>query len=153
MPTHRPQQQRPVSLQGHNSQADVRTQFGLAAAFSLSPFRTIKGPPMRLTAYPFLLATLLCGASATAQTLPTAADLAKASGCYSCHAHGEKLVGPSFAAIAEKYASEKDAAASLAQSIKNGSKGKWGRVPMPPHASLSGDELKLLSTWVLTIKP
>lgn len=100
-----------------------------------------------------LLLSFLGGGGAAAQAVASAADLAKASGCYSCHAHGEKLVGPSFAAIAEKYASEKDAAASLAQSIKNGSKGKWGRVPMPPHASLSGDELKLLSTWVLTIKP
>lgn len=100
-----------------------------------------------------LLAASLCAGGAAAQAVVSAADLAKASGCYSCHANGEKVVGPAFAAIAEKYASEKDAAASLAQSIKNGSKGKWGRVPMPPHASLSGDELKTLATWVLTIKP
>ena len=56
-------------------------------------------------------------------------------------------------AIAEKYATEKDAAASLAQSIQNGSKGKWGRIPMPAHPSLSTAELKTLSTWVLTVKP
>jgi cytochrome c len=100
-----------------------------------------------------LLSTaLLCGAGAWAQTTPSAADLAKASGCYSCHANGEKVVGPAFASIAEKYAGDKDAAASLAQSIQNGSKGKWGRIPMPPHASLSGAELKTLSGWVLTVK-
>jgi cytochrome c len=101
-----------------------------------------------------LLSTaLLCGAGAWAQTTPSAADLAKASGCYSCHANGEKVVGPAFASIAEKYAGDKDAAASLAQSIQNGSKGKWGRIPMPPHASLSGPELKTLAGWVLTVKP
>ena len=81
------------------------------------------------------------------------ADLAKASGCYSCHANGEKLVGPSFASIAEKYKGDKDAAASLAQSIQNGSRGKWGRVPMPPHPSMSPADLKALAQWVLTIKP
>lgn len=81
------------------------------------------------------------------------ADLAKASGCYSCHANGEKLVGPSFVSIAEKYKDDKDAAASLAQSIQNGSRGKWGRVPMPAHPSLSTAELKELSQWVLTVKP
>lgn len=81
------------------------------------------------------------------------ADLAKASGCYSCHANGEKVVGPAFAAIADKYKDDKDAAASLAQSIQNGSRGKWGRVPMPGHPSLSPTDLKALSQWVLTVKP
>ena len=80
-------------------------------------------------------------------------DLAKASGCYSCHANGEKVVGPAFAAIADKYKDDKDAAASLAQSIQNGSRGKWGRVPMPGHPSLSPTDLKALSQWVLTVKP
>lgn len=81
------------------------------------------------------------------------ADLAKASGCYSCHANGEKVVGPAFAAIADKYKDDKDAAASLAQSIQNGSRGKWGRVPMPGHPSLSPTDLRALSQWVLTVKP
>ena len=106
---------------------------------------------MRTTLF---IATLITSASAFAQAdLAGAPDLAKASGCYSCHANGEKVVGPAFAAIAEKYATEKDAAASLAQSIQNGSKGKWGRIPMPGHPSLSTADLKTLSTWVLTVKP
>ena len=46
-----------------------------------------------------------------------------------------------------------DAAATLAQSIQNGSKGKYGRIPMPPHASLGQADLKLLSAWVLTRPP
>ena len=94
------------------------------------------------------LAVVACSASAT-----DIADLAKASGCYSCHANGEKVVGPAFAAIADKYKDDKDAAASLAQSIQNGSRGKWGRVPMPGHPSLSPTDLKALSQWVLTVKP
>ena len=101
-----------------------------------------------------LLSTaLLCGAGAWAQTTPSAADLAKASGCYSCHANGEKVVGPAFASIAEKYAGDKDAAASLAQSIQNGSKGKWGRIPMPGHSSISQDDLKTMARHVLSTKP
>lgn len=97
---------------------------------------------------------LACTAGpATADDLAAATELAKASGCYSCHSAKEKVVGPAFSSIAEKYAGDKDAAASLAQSIQNGSKGKWGRVPMPSHSSLSGDELKTLATWVLSTKP
>ena len=100
-----------------------------------------------------LLSTaLLCGAGAWAQTTPSAADLAKASGCYSCHANGEKVVGPAFASIAEKYAGDKDAAASLAQSIQNGSKGKWGRIPMPAHGSIGQDDLKALARHILATK-
>lgn len=102
-----------------------------------------------------ILCTLFAGAAqhASADDLAAAVDLAKASGCYSCHANADKVVGPAFSAIAEKYASDKDAAASLAQSIQNGSKGKWGRIPMPGHPSLSAADLKTLSTWVLTVKP
>lgn len=94
-----------------------------------------------------------CASAAHATDLAAAVELAKASGCYSCHANAEKVVGPAFAAIADKYATEKDAAASLAQSIQNGSKGKWGRIPMPAHPSLNAGDLKTLSNWVLTVKP
>ena len=45
-----------------------------------------------------------------------------------------------------------DAVAGLVQSIQYGSKGKWGRIPMPAHAQLSADELKMLANWVMTIK-
>ena len=81
--------------------------------------------------------------------LAAAAELVKASGCYSCHAAAEKIVGPAFKDIAAKYKDDKDAVASLAQSIQYGSKGKWGRIPMPAHASLSGSDLKALASWVL----
>jgi cytochrome c len=71
----------------------------------------------------------------------------------SCHAKAEKIVGPAFVSIADKYKGDKDAAASLAQSIQNGSRGKWGRVPMPVHPSLSQADLKTLAQWVLATKP
>ncbi len=80
-------------------------------------------------------------------------ELARASGCISCHAAAEKIVGPAFQAISAKYAADKDAVDTLAQSIKNGSRNKWGRIPMPAHASLSATELKELSIWVLSHKP
>jgi cytochrome c len=62
------------------------------------------------------------------------------------------VVGPAYASVAEKYKDDKDAVASLAQSIQNGSKGKWGRIPMPPHPSMSAADIKTLAQWVLTIK-
>jgi len=93
-------------------------------------------------------------ASCLAQTgsvtdLAATVELAKANGCYSCHAAAEKIVGPSFKDIAAKYKDDKDAAALLAHSIQYGSKGKWGRIPMPPHAALSSGDLKALASWVM----
>ncbi|BCN40997.1 hypothetical protein ALDI51_43160 [Alicycliphilus denitrificans] len=106
----------------------------------------------------FTLGTLIAGLAGTAAQaastdLAAATELAKANGCYSCHAAAEKIVGPAFASVAEKYAGDKDAAALLAQSIQMGSKGKWGRAAMPAHPSLSAQELKLLAGWVLATRP
>lgn len=60
--------------------------------------------------------------------------LAKKSGCLNCHGIDKKLVGPAFKDVAAKYKGDKGAHATLAASVKNGSKGKWGNVMMPPNA-------------------
>ena len=94
------------------------------------------------------------GSVALAQDAKAAAELIKASGCTSCHATNEKIVGPAFQDVSSKYAGDKDAVASLMQSIKNGSIGKWGkRIAMPPHASISNDDLKVMAIWVMAQKP
>jgi len=79
-------------------------------------------------------------------------DLAKANGCYSCHANAEKVVGPAYASVAQRYAGQKDAVADLMMSIQNGSTGKWGRMAMPAHPSLPQADVKRLAEWILTIK-
>ena len=102
-----------------------------------------------------LLGLLWIGACSQVSAADSAAiaDLAKASGCFSCHSAKEKVVGPAFSSIAEKYAGDKDAVSTLTQSIQRGSQGKWGRIPMPAHPSLSNDELKSLASWVMSNKP
>lgn len=102
-----------------------------------------------------ILTASLVLVTGAAQALDEAAaiELAKNSGCMSCHAAKEKVVGPSFSAVAEKYKDDKEAVSTLAQSIQNGSKGKWGRIPMPPHASLSAADVKTLAQWVMATKP
>ena len=90
--------------------------------------------------------------SLSAKETAAAMELAKSNGCLSCHALDEKIVGPAYSKVAAKYSDDKDAAASLAQSIRNGSQGKWGRSPMPSHGTMSQDDINLLARWVLTIK-
>lgn len=103
----------------------------------------------------FLSSLLVLSATgrAFAQENSDVADLVKASGCLSCHSVTEKIVGPAFKDVAAKYANDADAVSSLTQSVKNGSRGKWGRVPMPPHASISTEDLTTLATWVMSHKP
>ena len=101
-----------------------------------------------------LLTSLLAGASTSVHALDAAAaiELAKANGCLSCHAMQDKVVGPSYAAIAAKYKDDKDAVSNLVQSIQYGSKGKWGRIPMPAHPGMNAADIKTLAQWVMTVQ-
>jgi len=102
-----------------------------------------------------LLSLVLAGASCHAADadIAAAADIAKASDCFSCHSATEKIVGPSFSSIAAKYAGDQDAVATLSQSIQMGSTGKWGRAAMPAHSAMKAQDLKLLAAWILATKP
>ena len=86
-----------------------------------------------------------------AASLPALANLALAqkNACTACHAVDKKLVGPSYQDVAKKYAGQKDAAATLAASIRQGGTGKWGPVPMPAQPALSDADLNTLAVWVL----
>ncbi len=108
--------------------------------------------------YKFLILLLLSTAvqaneAMRAADVQQALESAKSNGCFSCHATTDKVVGPSFASVAERYRGTPDAAAGLAQSVRYGSKGKWGRIPMPAHAAIGNEDLDRLARWVLTIKP
>lgn len=78
--------------------------------------------------------------------------MARKNDCLGCHAVNVKLVGPADQDVATKYAGQGDALAQLTQSIRNGSVGKWGDLPMPAHPKLSAAELKRLANWVLSTK-
>lgn len=86
--------------------------------------------------------------AATAQASP---ELAKAKNCMTCHAIDKKIVGPAYKDIASKRAADKGAEASLVGKIKNGSKGEWGMVPMPPN-NVTDAEAATLAKWVLSQK-
>jgi cytochrome c len=97
------------------------------------------------------IALFLSAGLVTAQAQANEA-LANKSGCLGCHAVAVKLVGPAYKEVAAKYAGQADAQAMLMQSIRNGSVGKWGELPMPAHPKISDADLKKLATWVLSAK-
>ena len=60
-----------------------------------------------------------------------------------------KIVGPSFRAIADKYANRADAKAYLGGKIRLGGIGTWGPIPMPPQ-TLEESDLQLIANWLAT---
>jgi len=107
----------------------------------------LKGPRAAL----LHIALFLSAGLVTAQAHANQA-LANKSGCLGCHAVAVKLVGPAFKDVAAKYAEQADAQNMLMQSIRNGSVGKWGELPMPAHPKISDADLKKLAAWVLSAK-
>ena len=109
---------------------------------------------MKTTAYLYTLRAslvLLTGYGFTGHSLANEA-LAKKNDCLGCHAVAVKLVGPAFKDVAAKYGGESDAVERLAGSIRNGSVGKWGELPMPAHAKLSEGDARKLAQWVMKAK-
>ena len=104
---------------------------------------------MKLSALTTAAALALFSLAAAPLPAHANAELAQKHICTACHAVERKIVGPAFAEVAKKYAGQKDAAATLADSIRKGGSGKWGAVPMPPQPGLSEDELKTLAAWIL----
>ena len=97
---------------------------------------------------------LITTAAAIAVTSPAFADeaLAKAKKCTVCHAVEKTKVGPSYQAVAKKYAGQKEAESKLVTSILKGSTGSFGTTPMAPNAGVSEADAKTLASWILSIK-
>lgn len=77
-------------------------------------------------------------------------SLIESSDCMSCHTIDERLVGPSYKEMAEKY-SEKDIE-MLSSKIIEGGSGNWGNVPMQAHPQISKEEAKKIVGYILTMK-
>lgn len=75
--------------------------------------------------------------------------LAQKYACVACHQPTVKVVGPSWKDIGARYGDGKGTAAQVAASIKSGSSGKWGAMPMPAQTQISDTDLQLLAQWVL----
>lgn len=80
-------------------------------------------------------------------------QLAQKNQCMTCHTVATKVLGPAYQDVAKKYKDSKDAEEALAASIKKGSAGKWGTIPMPAQPNVSDADAKALAKWVLgTVK-
>ncbi len=77
--------------------------------------------------------------------------LAKKKNCFACHALDKKVVGPAWRDVAQRYRGDAGAQSRLEAKVRQGGKGVWGSIAMPPQA-LSADEASLLVHFVLQLQ-
>jgi cytochrome c len=76
-------------------------------------------------------------------------ELAKRSNCMACHTVDKRLVGPAFNDVRHRYSGRPGIERQLVEKIKNGGKGSWGEIPMPPNAAVSTKDIESLVRWIL----
>ncbi len=79
-------------------------------------------------------------------------ELIGASDCYTCHKTEEKLVGPAYVDVANKYAGQDTALAYLSHKVITGGSGVWGEVAMTPHPQLSQEQAEQMVKYILLLK-
>ena len=73
------------------------------------------------------------------------------SDCLACHKEKEASIGPSYFAIAERYAKNEEAESLLAGKIVNGGGGNWGEVAMAAHPNITDSEAKQMAEYILSL--
>jgi cytochrome c len=74
------------------------------------------------------------------------------SNCLTCHKVNEKLIGPAYKDVANKYAGNDTAVTHLAHKVIAGGSGVWGTVPMTPHPELSEADAEQMVKYILLLK-
>ncbi len=72
--------------------------------------------------------------------------------CKACHTINDRLVGPSYLQVAEKYKNTPANINKLTGKIISGGAGVWGQIPMTPHPQLSKAEASKMVQYILSKK-
>ena len=80
-------------------------------------------------------------------------ELVSKNDCFTCHQIDDKLNGPPYRQVANKYASYPDTIVThLAKKVISGGNGVWGEVMMTPHPSLSQADAEAIVKYILLLK-
>lgn len=93
-------------------------------------------------------APVVAGAAVDASSGP---DLIQQHGCVACHSVDNKIIGPAFRSVADKYRDSADSSAQLIRKTREGGSGVWGAVPMPPQTGPSDADLATVVEWLLAL--
>lgn len=74
------------------------------------------------------------------------------SDCLTCHKVDEKLVGPPYRDVANKYENTEANVKLLAEKIVKGGTGVWGQVAMTPHPTVTPENAEKMVKYILLLK-
>jgi cytochrome c len=74
------------------------------------------------------------------------------SDCFTCHKVDEKITGPTYRDVANKYENTEANVKMLAGKIIKGGKGNWGDVMMTPHSSVSEEDAIAMVKYIMLLK-
>ena len=81
-----------------------------------------------------------------------AIQLIGTSDCLTCHKIEEKVTGPSYKEVSQKYEATDANIEMLAHKIIKGGSGVWGQAQMTPHDTLSVENAKVMVKYILALK-
>jgi cytochrome c len=72
--------------------------------------------------------------------------------CLTCHKIDEKLTGPSYREVADKYVNTDANVKMLATKVIKGGTGIWGEIAMPANTSVSQEDAEAIVKYILLLK-
>lgn len=90
--------------------------------------------------------------AAAQQSYEKGKNLIATSDCLACHNVDNKLVGPAYVEVAQKYEFNDKNVEYLASKIIDGGAGVWGQIPMSPHPDLSKENAREMAKYILSLK-
>lgn len=79
-------------------------------------------------------------------------ELIAKSDCLTCHKVSEKLTGPAYRDVANKYENTSANITMLSGKIIKGGQGVWGTIPMTPHTQLSQADAEQMVKYILLLR-
>jgi len=80
-------------------------------------------------------------------------ELVSKNDCFTCHQIDDKLNGPPYREVANKYAGMPDTIVThLAHKVISGGSGVWGEIMMTPHPALSEADAEAIVKYILLLK-
>ena len=125
----------------------------------------------KLFLLPVLLLVMACGGGSSSKTEEPKKEEAKSddlsknpdyqkglelvskNDCFTCHQIDDKLNGPPYREVANKYAGMPDTIVNhLAHKVISGGSGVWGEIMMTPHPALSEADAEAIVKYILLLK-
>jgi len=78
--------------------------------------------------------------------------LIAASDCLTCHKVDEKIIGPTYRDVANKYENTEANVKMLAEKVIKGGSGVWGDIAMTPHPAVTPEDAEQMVKYILLLK-